>query len=107
MYLRQVALGDSQTEGLNDGDELTRYRGWADRLAEAVAGDLETMFAALVGAGARVGTVAPLSRAQVVRGELAWGRAFVLPWLGRRLLRRSSGDGRVAKRPTLTPVLSG
>jgi lysophospholipase L1-like esterase len=37
LYSRYVALGDSQTEGLNDGDELTGYRGWADRLAELLA----------------------------------------------------------------------
>lgn len=36
-FTRYVALGDSQTEGLNDGDELTGYRGWADRLAEHLA----------------------------------------------------------------------
>ncbi len=36
-YLRYVAVGDSQTEGLNDGDERTGYRGWADRLAELLA----------------------------------------------------------------------
>ncbi|GAA4949376.1 SGNH/GDSL hydrolase family protein [Streptomonospora halophila] len=36
-YRRYVAVGDSQTEGLNDGDETTGYRGWADRLAEALA----------------------------------------------------------------------
>ncbi|WP_030170017.1 SGNH/GDSL hydrolase family protein [Spirillospora albida] len=36
-YLRYVAVGDSQTEGLNDGDEVTGYRGWADRLAEGLA----------------------------------------------------------------------
>ncbi|WP_212709763.1 SGNH/GDSL hydrolase family protein [Rhodococcus sp. 14-2483-1-1] len=35
--LRYVALGDSQTEGLNDGDEETGFRGWADRLAEHMA----------------------------------------------------------------------
>ncbi|MBB4932357.1 lysophospholipase L1-like esterase [Lipingzhangella halophila] len=35
--MRYVALGDSQTEGLNDGDERTGYRGWADRLAEQLA----------------------------------------------------------------------
>ncbi len=35
--LRFVALGDSQTEGLNDGDEETGFRGWADRLAEHMA----------------------------------------------------------------------
>ncbi len=36
-YARYVALGDSQTEGLNDGDDATGIRGWADRLAEALA----------------------------------------------------------------------
>jgi lysophospholipase L1-like esterase len=36
-YLRYVAVGDSQTEGLNDGDEETGYRGWADRLARMLA----------------------------------------------------------------------
>ncbi|MFF5205067.1 SGNH/GDSL hydrolase family protein [Streptosporangium sp. NPDC000396] len=36
-YTRYVALGDSQTEGLNDGDETGGYRGWADRLAEHLA----------------------------------------------------------------------
>ncbi|MER6612052.1 SGNH/GDSL hydrolase family protein [Streptomyces xantholiticus] len=33
-YLRYVALGDSQTEGLGDGDDTVGLRGWADRLAE-------------------------------------------------------------------------
>ncbi|GIH25773.1 lysophospholipase [Acrocarpospora phusangensis] len=36
-YLRYVALGDSQTEGLGDGDDATGLRGWADRLAEQLA----------------------------------------------------------------------
>lgn len=36
-YTRYVALGDSQTEGLGDGDESTGWRGWADRLAELLA----------------------------------------------------------------------
>lgn len=31
-------------------------------------------------------------------------REYVLPWVGRRLTGRSSGDGRVAKRPTLEPI---
>lgn len=33
-YARYVALGDSQTEGLGDGDDVQGLRGWADRLAE-------------------------------------------------------------------------
>lgn len=36
-YARYVALGDSQTEGLRDGDEVSGYRGWADRFAEHLA----------------------------------------------------------------------
>ncbi|WP_433327163.1 SGNH/GDSL hydrolase family protein [Spirillospora sp. CA-294931] len=36
-YTRYVALGDSQTEGLGDGDDLRGLRGWADRLAESLA----------------------------------------------------------------------
>lgn len=35
--LRYVALGDSQTEGIGDGDEDGGYRGWADRFAERLA----------------------------------------------------------------------
>ncbi|MFI0977261.1 SGNH/GDSL hydrolase family protein [Streptomyces sp. NPDC021093] len=34
VYLRYVALGDSQTEGLGDGDDTVGLRGFADRLAE-------------------------------------------------------------------------
>jgi lysophospholipase L1-like esterase len=33
-YTRYVAIGDSQTEGLWDGDDSTGLRGFADRLAE-------------------------------------------------------------------------
>lgn len=36
-YERYVAVGDSQTEGIGDGDERHGYRGWADRLAEILA----------------------------------------------------------------------
>jgi len=35
-YLRYVALGDSHTEGVGDGDDVHGLRGWADRLAEEV-----------------------------------------------------------------------
>ncbi|MEV0292012.1 SGNH/GDSL hydrolase family protein [Nocardia sp. NPDC050710] len=36
-YSRYVALGDSQTEGVGDGDDHTGLRGWADRLADQLA----------------------------------------------------------------------
>ncbi|WP_227983247.1 SGNH/GDSL hydrolase family protein [Nocardia spumae] len=38
-YARFVALGDSQTEGLWDGDDDSGLRGWADRFAERLAQD--------------------------------------------------------------------
>lgn len=38
------------------------------------------------------------------RNTAAYYRRYVLPWIGRRLTGRSSGDGRVAKLPTLEPV---
>ncbi len=251
-YARYVALGDSQTEGMGDGNEARGYRGWADRLAEQLAavdpdlryanlavrgrlaaqvragqlgpalelrpdlatvmagmndlirrgfnaaevtGDLEQMFTALTAAGAHVVTVtypdiskiAPLARpllprvvdlnarirdAAARRGvtvidtfphavttdarmwsadrlhasplgharfaaaiaealslpggddtwalplpplppsppwkaaatELRWLATFAGPWIYRRRRGRSSGDGRTAKRPHLTPV---
>ncbi|WP_435198274.1 SGNH/GDSL hydrolase family protein [Janibacter sp. GS2] len=34
-----------------------------------------------------------------VRTEVAWWRAHVAPWVGRRVTGRSTGDGRVAKQP--------
>ncbi|WP_455356298.1 SGNH/GDSL hydrolase family protein [Streptomyces sp. SYSU K217416] len=253
-YLRYVALGDSQTEGLGDGDDTVGLRGWADRFAEhlaavnpslqyanlavrgrvagqvraeqlgpalalrpdlatvvagvndllrprfdaaEVAGHLEEMFAALTAAGAHVvtltfpdvGKIAPLARPvrsrvfdlntgiraaaarhgvtvaetarqavatdprlwtadrlhagplgheriaaavahairlpgsdnawtlplppqavptrrQAAGAELRWAAAFLGPWLGRRLRRRSSGDGRTAKRPQLRPLIA-
>ncbi len=36
-YSRFVAIGDSQTEGMGDGDDRAGYRGWADRLADRIA----------------------------------------------------------------------
>lgn len=41
------------------------------------------------------------------RRTLAYYRAYVLPWIGRRLTGRSSGDGRTAKLPHLVPVRTG
>lgn len=38
---------------------------------------------------------------------IGYYREYVLPWVGRRLARRSSGDGRLPKFPTLTPVEPG
>ncbi len=40
-------------------------------------------------------------------GELRYARQYVLPWIGRRLTGRSSGDGRAAKFADWEPVTSG
>lgn len=46
---------------------------------------------------------------KVVRRQetLRWAYRYLLPWLGRRALGRSSGDGRMPKRPSLAPVDDG
>ncbi len=36
--------------------------------------------------------------------ELRWASAFLAPWVWRRVRGRSSGDGRVARRPMLQPI---
>ncbi len=36
--------------------------------------------------------------------DLHWTREYLVPWIGRRLTGRSSGDGRAPKRPDLTPL---
>jgi GDSL-like Lipase/Acylhydrolase family len=36
--------------------------------------------------------------------EISWAATFLGPWVLRRLQRRSSGDGRTAKRPRLQPI---
>ncbi|WP_433251405.1 SGNH/GDSL hydrolase family protein [Actinomadura nitritigenes] len=78
-YLRYVAVGDSQTEGLNDGDELTGYRGWADRLAELLAAR---------DAGFRYANLA-------VRGRLAAG------------VRAEQTEAALALEPDLVTVMAG
>ncbi len=39
-------------------------------------------------------------------GDAAWISQHALPWVARRLRGRTAGDGRVAKRPELLPVLT-
>ncbi|MFE3755137.1 SGNH/GDSL hydrolase family protein [Nocardia tengchongensis] len=78
-YTRYVALGDSQTEGVGDGDDLTGLRGWADRLAERLAA-----------------TNPGLSYANLaVRGKLA-GQ-----------IRADQLDAALSLRPDLATVLAG
>lgn len=41
------------------------------------------------------------------RQDMGWVFRYLLPWVGRRLTGRSSGDGRSAKRPHMVPVEPG
>ncbi|MFI2780306.1 SGNH/GDSL hydrolase family protein [Streptomyces sp. ALB3] len=73
-YLRYVALGDSQTEGLGDGEDSTGLRGWADRLAEHLAAlDPEFRYANLAVRGRAAGQVRAeqLGPALALRPDLA------------------------------------
>ncbi|WP_037075444.1 SGNH/GDSL hydrolase family protein [Pseudonocardia spinosispora] len=55
---RYVAIGDSQTEGVGDGDDATGLRGWADRLAERLARvNPDLRYANLAVRGRRAGEV--------------------------------------------------
>ena len=38
------------------------------------------------------------------REDARWAREYLLPWVNRRLRGTSSGDGLLAKRPSLQPV---
>ncbi|WP_374228831.1 hypothetical protein [Streptomyces sp. ET3-23] len=45
------------------------------------------------------------TRRHAATAELRWAASYLAPWLVRRLRGHSSGDGRIAKRPQLLPVL--
>lgn len=49
-------------------------------------------------------TPPPLNRREQQGEHIEWVRTFVLPWVARRLIGRSSGDGIEPKRPTFAPV---
>lgn len=47
----------------------------------------------------------PLSAFASLGAEVRWSRKYLLPWMWRHLWGRSSGDGIVAKRPELSPLV--
>lgn len=70
---RFVAIGDSMTEGLNDGDDSGGYRGWADRLAVDLAvANPEVRYANLALRGLCAGDIraAQLARALELKPDL-------------------------------------
>jgi lysophospholipase L1-like esterase len=64
----------------------------------------------LLGVGGEPGWAVPLQplpprpRQQALRDDALWVREHLLPWVGRRLRGRSSGDGLPPKRPVPAPV---
>ncbi|WP_353961368.1 SGNH/GDSL hydrolase family protein [Antrihabitans cavernicola] len=57
-YRRFVAMGDSQTEGLWDGDDKSGLRGWADRFADLLVNDSpDLLYANLAVRGRRIAEV--------------------------------------------------
>ncbi|MFF1572122.1 SGNH/GDSL hydrolase family protein [Leifsonia sp. NPDC058292] len=69
-----------------------------------VASNVLTALGVPVPAEWGVEEVAAAPPGQRSRRTAEYYRRYVLPWIGRRLTGRSSGDGRVAKIATLTPV---
>ncbi|TAM69924.1 MAG: SGNH/GDSL hydrolase family protein [Microbacteriaceae bacterium] len=69
-----------------------------------VASNVLTTLGVPVPAEWGVAEVAAASAGEKSRNSAAYYRQYVLPWIGRRLTRRSSGDGRSAKIPSLQPV---
>ena len=47
---------------------------------------------------------APTPWLRARRQDLRWARVYLVPWIGRRLRGKSSGDGRPAKRPEPLPL---
>jgi lysophospholipase L1-like esterase len=95
---------------------LQRWQAWADdRIHLTTAGHRVVVSAALSALAldpfdaqeVAVGKDVPMSFLERVQWNARWGREHVRPWVRRRLTRRSSGDGREAKRPELGPWPAG
>jgi lysophospholipase L1-like esterase len=83
-----------------------------DRLHLAPAGHQRVAAHVLAGLGlpaeeawlAPLPTAVPTPWARARIDDLRWARRHAAPWFQRRLTGRSSGDGRLPKRPTLAPL---
>lgn len=85
--------------------ELTSLRYWSvDKLHLNPLGHRRVASNVLTGLGVAVPEWGDESLELRRPGTIAYWRGYVLPWIGRRLTGRSSGDGREPKRPTLAPV---
>ncbi|SNR52820.1 Lysophospholipase L1 [Haloechinothrix alba] len=79
---RRIALRTAEVLGLHTGEDWRRPLGNADEQREAEKDDWISQR----------------------RSDIEWTRAYVLPWIGRRIRRESLGDGVPPKRPELAPV---
>jgi lysophospholipase L1-like esterase len=86
--------------------ELTRLEYWSlDRLHLGAAGHRRVAGNVLAALGVAIPDVAADAIPNDARPRTAaYWREYVLPWIGRRLTGRSSGDHREPKRATLQPV---
>jgi lysophospholipase L1-like esterase len=111
--VREVA--DRHGTLLVDYWRMREYRDWrmwdVDRLHMSSAGHQRMAIAVLDVLGVPhdlrplpLPDLRVLTAAERRRADLDWARSHAAPWVHRRLTGRSSGDGRTAKRPDLTPL---
>ncbi|MEY2849472.1 MAG: hypothetical protein RI885_2139, partial [Actinomycetota bacterium] len=86
--------------------ELADIRYWSrDKLHLNAAGHARVAGSVLSALQVRIPDAATDGPSQIARQPTAeYWREYVLPWIGRRLTGRSSGDGRTPKIAVLTPV---
>ncbi|MGW2716471.1 SGNH/GDSL hydrolase family protein [Streptomyces sp. NPDC001492] len=105
-YLRYVAVGDSQTEGVGDGDDVRGLRGWADRLAEQIAKESPgLLYANLAVRGRLVGQVRAEQLAPAV--ELRPDLATVVAGLNDVLRPRFDADEAAGHLEAMFAALTG
>jgi len=105
---QRVALRAAEVLGIPADGDWRAPAGDAGDSGDADA--VETAVKTLAGAGTETGALARpgLARAAWVsarREDARWAREYLLPWVSRRLHGTSSGDGLLAKRPSLQPVV--
>lgn len=111
---RTAERHDAVVVPLFDTDVFDDPRLWAeDRLHLSAEGHRRVAEAVLEALGLRpefdwrepLPAVAAVRWTAQRRADLRWARVHLLPWVGRRLTGRSSGDGRPPKRPDLLPLV--